>query len=197
MEYLESGSISGAYWESFGRSLASLHQKTEQKYGLDHDNYIGRLEQINSWRDNWIDFFIELRLEKQLELALDNHLVDQSFSKRFRKVYPHLSGILPLEPSSLLHGDLWSGNVVVGPDGNVGIIDPAAYYGSREIELAFTQLFGGFDRQFYECYQENYPLSPGYQERVPVYNLYPLMVHVNLFGTSYLAGVEHTIAGYQ
>ena len=197
MEFLESGPMLPSYWETFGRSLASLHQNVEKKYGLDHDNYIGRLEQFNSWKEDWIDFFIEMRLEKQLKLALDNHLVDKSFSNRFRKIYPFLSGILPIEPPSLLHGDLWSGNVVVGPDGNVGIIDPAVYYGSREIELAFTQLFGGFDRQFYESYQESYPLSPGYLERVPVYNLYPLMVHVNLFGASYLSGVEHTIAGYQ
>jgi fructosamine-3-kinase len=103
---------------------------------------------------------------------------------------------MPEEPPSLLHGDLWSGNFITGEEGQPVIIDPAVYYGNREIELSFTQMFGGFDSIFYDAYREMYPLSPGFNNRVEVYNIYPYLVHVNLFGTSYLSGVERVIKRY-
>ena len=100
---------------------------------------------------------------------------------------------MPEEPPALLHGDLWSGNVLVGAQGQPCLIDPAVYYGHREAELAFTELFGGFDSRFYAAYKEAKPLASGYNERKDIYNIYPLMVHVNMFGTSYLSGVERTL----
>lgn len=192
-EFIEKNAPKSTFWEDFGHGLATQHQKTMDQFGLNHDNHIGKLPQKNEPRDNWIDFFIENRLEVQLGLAIYNRYIDQSFAKKFRTVYPQLPGMLPDEPPALLHGDLWSGNFMVGPEGNPYIFDPAVYYGHREIELAFTRLFGGFDPQFYHSYHEAFPLEPGFEERVDIYNLYPLLVHVNLFGTSYLSGVERTI----
>jgi protein-ribulosamine 3-kinase len=182
-----------SFWTIFGSQLAEMHKIHESAYGYTTDNYIGRLAQLNTWNSNWISFFIENRLEPQLKLAYDNSLLDQSLIKEFQKLYDRLPDLIPSEPASLLHGDLWSGNFMVNNQGLPTLIDPAVYYGHREIELSFTQLFGGFTSQFYQSYQEHYPLSPGFNERVPIYNLYPLLVHVNLFGSSYLGGIMNTL----
>jgi fructosamine-3-kinase len=181
------------FWQDFGTSMAHLHQTTHQYYGLCYTNYIGRLPQKNDWQDQWIDFFIENRLEVQLGLAIYNRYIDQDFAKRFRQLYAQLPGLLTNEPPSLLHGDLWSGNFIVGTAGKACILDPAVYYGNREIELAFTQLFGGYDQAFYHSYFEQWPVEPEFQDRAEIYNLYPLLVHVNLFGSSYLSGVDRTL----
>ncbi len=197
MENIESAPPKGDYWKDFGISLAKMHrQNTQNSYGLDQDNYIGKLPQPNDSDDYWITFFIENRLEFQLKLAVQNRLVDSSFVNRYRKFYDQLPDLLPVDQPALLHGDMWSGNVMVGNDGRVCLIDPAVYYGHREIELAFTQMFGGFGYDFYSSYQEVYPLETGFEERVDIYNIYPHMVHVNLFGASYLGGVESVLRKY-
>ena len=131
-----------------------------------------------------------------MQLAIQNGLVSSNFIERYRNFYKLIPDLLPADQPALLHGDLWSGNVMVGGDGKVCLIDPAVYYGHREIELAFTQLFGGFDHEFYRSYQSTYPLEAGFDQRVDIYNMYPLMVHVNLFGTSYLSGVERVLKRY-
>jgi fructosamine-3-kinase len=197
MENIESAPSSPSYWEDFGASLAVLHhQNSSDHYGLDHGNYIGKLPQPNKILESWIDFFVANRLEYQLQLAIQNGLLSSSFIDRYRNFYKLLPDLLPVDKPALLHGDLWSGNVMVGGDGKVCLIDPAVYYGHREIELAFTQLFGGFDHEFYRSYQSNYPLEAGFDQRVDIYNMYPLMVHVNLFGISYLSGVERVLRRY-
>lgn len=197
MENIERAPPSPSYWEDFGTALATMHQSnTSEKYGLDHDNYIGKLPQPNDADDSWIDFFIHQRLDFQLKLAIEDHLVSNDLIDRYRKFYELLPDLLPDERPALLHGDMWSGNVMVGNDGSVCLIDPAVYYGHREIELAFTQMFGGFSYEFYSAYNSTYPLEPGFQERVEIYNIYPHMVHVNLFGTSYLNGVESVLRRY-
>lgn len=193
LEFIERGSIRPDYWTNLASGLAQLHRVTHLQYGLDHDNYIGRLEQFNQWRDDWVDFFVEMRLEKQLELAVANGYVEANFLRKFRKIYSKLSWIFPHDRPALIHGDLWSGNLIIGSDGNCGIIDPAVYFGSREMEISFTRLFGGFDSEFYSAYQQEFPFEPGFEERVPVYNLYPLLVHLNLFGMSYYGSIEQTI----
>ena len=196
LQYINSQPPHKDFWNDFGQKLAKLHQTTATQYGLEHDNYIGRLPQKNTQMSDWTDFFIENRLEVQLGLALYNKLITKEFARKFRFLYSQLPGLLVDEPPSLLHGDLWSGNFITDEKGSAAIIDPAVYYGNREIEIAFTQLFGGFDSQFYRSYHEAYPLQTGFQERVDIYNLYPLLVHVNLFGQSYLSGVERTIRKY-
>ena len=193
LSHLNSVAPAADFWQNFGEQLATLHQQTEDVYGLAYDNYIGKLPQKNKKFVDWIDFFIENRLEAQLGLARYNQYVSAGFTRKFRLLYAQLPGILAAEPPSLLHGDLWSGNFLTDEHGDVALIDPAVYYGNREIEIAFTQLFGGFDRQFYRSYNEVYPLQPGFSERAEIYNLYPLLVHVNLFGQSYLSGIEATL----
>lgn len=197
MEHIESAAPSNNYWEDFGEALAIMHKdNSAERYGLDHDNYIGKLPQANHVSDNWIDFFIQNRLEYQLKLAIQNGLVSNNLIDRYRNFYKLLPDLLPVDKPALLHGDMWSGNVMVGHDGKVTLIDPAVYYGHREIELAFTHMFGGFRHEFYSSYRSNYPLDPGFDERIEIYNIYPHMVHVNLFGTSYLGGVESVLRRY-
>jgi fructosamine-3-kinase len=197
MENIESAAPSNDYWEDFGIALANMHREnTGGHYGLDHDNYIGKLPQPNDEHDDWINFFIEKRLEFQLVMAMQNGLVSHHLIDRYRKFYDFLPDLLPVDQPALLHGDMWSGNVMVGNDGKVCLIDPAVYHGHREIELSFTQMFGGFSREFYRAYHEAYPLEPGFQDRVDIYNIYPHMVHVNLFGPSYLGGVESVLNRY-
>lgn len=197
MEHIESASPSKTYWEDLGISLAEMHRgNTAEHYGLDHDNYIGKLPQHNRNHESWVDFFITYRLEFQLNLAIKNQMVSADFIHRYRKFYELLPELLPVDQPALLHGDMWSGNVMVAEQGEACLIDPAVYYGHREIELAFTQMFGGFGEDFYRAYHATYPLDHGYQDRVDIYNIYPHMVHVNLFGTSYLNGVEQVLSRY-
>ena len=195
MEYIDPVAAGHDFWQKFGENLAHLHHQTSEdgRYGLSFDNYIGELPQKNGPNKSWIDFFIENRLEAQINLANANNRISPEFVKRFHKLYHYLEKLLVEEPPSLLHGDLWRGNFLCDADGQAVLIDPAIYYGNREIELAFTQLFGGFSPSFYESYEQIWPLQPGFGERKDLYNLYPLLVHVNLFGRSYLSGIEKVI----
>ena len=193
LEFVEKGSPQHNFWEAFANQLGKLHQVTQEQFGLDHDNYIGRLPQDNSKNTSWTEFFIQNRVEPQLRLAREKGLVDSKLIHNMEQLYTQLASIFPKEPPALIHGDLWSGNFMSDKHGNPCIYDPAVYFGHREMELAFTQLFGGFDREFYEYYQNAYPLSPGFDSRVDIYNLYPLLVHVNLFGPSYLSGIKMTL----
>jgi fructosamine-3-kinase len=193
LDYIYSPRPQAGYWEHFGRSLAKLHTNTTSHFGLDYNNYIGSLNQSNEWMEDGLQFFIEKRLKVQSSLALYNGEIPRALYDKFDALYKKLPEIMPAEKPALLHGDLWSGNVMVGNNGWVCLIDPAVYYGSREAELAFTKLFGGFNAAFYESYMETAPLEKGFEERVEIYNLYPLLVHVNLFGSGYLSGIEKVL----
>lgn len=193
LEWIEKGHASGQFWKDFGAGLAHLHQQSAQYFGLDHDNYIGRLPQGNNKHENWYDFFIQERLVPQLKLASANRLIDEKIRKGFDRLLIKLPDLVPEEKPSLLHGDLWSGNFLIDQNSNPVLIDPAVYYGHRETELAFTHLFGGFEQQFYTSYQSCFPLENGFEERIEIHNLYPLLVHVNLFGASYLSGIRQTL----
>jgi fructosamine-3-kinase len=196
MEFIRPGRAIPTDFAALGRQLAALHRIHQANFGLDHDNFIGRLEQRNTFTQDWLSFFIENRLQVQAGLAFYKGLVDQKWLDRFKSLYPHLQDFFPSEPSALLHGDLWSGNIHFGEQGHFYLIDPAVYFGHREMEIAFTRLFGGFDEAFYRGYQEAYPLAPGFEDRVEIYNLYPLLVHANLFGASYLHGIDRLLSRF-
>ncbi len=161
-----------------------------KRFGLDHDNYIGSLPQSNRWHDAWIDFFVNERLEAQVKLAIDTGRTDPGLVRLFQKLYNFLSDFFPDEPPALLHGDLWSGNYMCDNSGKAVIIDPAVYFGHRYMDLGMSKLFGGFSQLFYDAYNEAYPLEQLWEDGVEIANLYPLMVHVNLFGGGYLQNVK-------
>jgi len=177
-----------------GEQLAAQHRATTESFGWHRDNTIGSTPQINTLTDDWVDFFKLHRLGYQLNLAKDNGanaaLIDKG--GRLLHLLPHFfTGYQPIP--SLLHGDLWRGNVAADNNDNPVIFDPAVYYGDREADIAMTELFGGFSHQFYAAYQNAWPLDPGYATRKHLYNLYHILNHYNLFGASYTAQAEHMI----
>lgn len=189
LEHIEPSGKSKNYWQHFGSGLALLHRQSSPRFGLDHDNYIGSLPQRNKLSKSWIEFFIGERLGFQVQIGRDAGKIDQPLEKKFEALYRKLPSLLPEELPALVHGDLWGGNLMTSAVGEPCLIDPAVYYGNREVDLAMTQLFGGFDQTFLRAYDEVYPLAPGYQQRLDLYNLYPLLVHVNLFGGGYRSQV--------
>jgi protein-ribulosamine 3-kinase len=193
LEYIENGSPGTSFFRNFGEYLAGLHRNSSPCFGLDHDNYIGRLEQSNTGHDSWSVFFAQERLLPQLKSAVDNGLLPSSISRNFDILIAGLDDIFPPEPPALLHGDLWGGNYLCDGNNTPVMIDPAVYYGHREMEIAFTRLFGGYDPDFYAGYHEAWPLENGHEQRVDICNLYPLLVHTNLFGSSYAGQVKAII----
>ena len=196
LEYLDSASKKDAFWESFGHKLAALHKQTSDQFGLDHDNYIGSLKQYNNKHNTWVDFFREERLGVQIEMARKSGLMPAHMHAAFDRLFNKLEDVFPEEPPSLIHGDLWSGNYMVDDQGDACIIDPAVYYGFREMDIGMSRLFGVFGQGFYEAYNESWPMEPGWRKRSEICNLYPLMVHVNLFGAGYLSSVESILSGF-
>ncbi|MFN8479594.1 MAG: fructosamine kinase family protein [Kouleothrix sp.] len=184
--------------ELLGTALAAMHRTTAPTYGLDHDNYIGATPQLNAPHTSWLAFFRDQRLRAQAARAQHNGLLPATRAARIERLLTRLGEWLDdaqVQPS-LLHGDLWGGNFIVGPGGAPALIDPAAYYGDREADLAMTRLFGGFPPGFYAAYQAAWPLPPGWQERVELYNLYHLLNHLNLFGEGYSAEVDAILQRY-
>lgn len=190
LEFVRQGARISRFMEDFGRSLARLHKHSALYFGLDHDNYIGSLPQSNRNHDNWPDFFAIERLEKQVKMARNSREINSGTVAAFERLYKHLPSIFPQERPALVHGDLWGGNYMTSPEGKACIYDPAVYYGHREMDIGMSRLFGGFGSEFYEAYNQEYPMEKGWPERVDICNLYPLMVHVNLFGGSYAYSVK-------
>lgn len=193
LEFIKESRPEGSSWENFGRQLARIHLKTSDHFGLDHDNYIGSLDQINSKKKNWSEFFVSNRLEPLVQSASNRNLLGNAQRKAFESLYSRLSKLIPEEPASLLHGDLWSGNLMFDFNGEPVFIDPAVYYGHREVDIAMTRMFGGFNENFLSSYNEIKPLETGWQERLEIHNLYPTLVHLVLFGSSYLSVIERTL----
>lgn len=198
LEFIESGRKVEDFWEDFGRRLARLHaRKTANRFGFERDNHIGASPQHNAWEESWPRFFATQRLGFQLELARKNGYARAHWFASLEGLIERIADLLP-EPEhpSLLHGDLWGGNFMVGSDGHAVLIDPAVYYGDREADIAMTELFGGFASRFYDAYNTERPLSPGYAGRRELLNLYHLLNHLNLFGGSYAASVESIVFRY-
>lgn len=203
MEWVEQRPASAASWEAMGRTLAELHRKEGAAFGLRDThtgealhNFIGPLVQYNGPGADWNTFFIDQRLEPQLKLARNRKRVDAGILLRFERLYHRLDTLLPKAPPVLLHGDLWHGNVLHAADGGAVFIDPAVYYGHREMDLAMSLLFGGFDPLFYHTYEQHHPLEQHWRERADLFNLYPRLVHLNLFGGAYLADIRSTLDRY-
>lgn len=177
--------------ELLATQLAALHRVQAAQFGWNQDNTLALTPQHNTWSPNWLGFWREQRLGFQLELAARNGFRGrvQELGKQVMDALPELfAGYSPA--ASLLHGDLWGGNYGFLADGTPVIFDPAPYYGDREADLAMTELFGGFDHDFYTAYQAEFPLDAGYARRKTLYNLYHILNHCNLVGNSYLAQAE-------
>ena len=188
LEWLEPGRRGDGYWERLALGLLSLHQSAGGGWGAEEDGYIGALPQRNTPSRDWAEFWWSARLEPQLRLADERGPRPGSPAEweTLAERLPRILAAAEQDGPSLVHGDLWSGNVLVVEGGEPALIDPAPYDGHREVDLAMSELFGGFDPAFYAAYQRGWPLQPGYSElRRDVYQLYYLLVHVNLFGESY------------
>ena len=194
LEWVELGPASAPVQAQLGTRLARQHRVLAARFGWSRNNTIGSTEQINPWCDDWGTFFREHRLRFQLQLARRNGHAGrlQESGSRLLECVPDLLGDHRPAPS-LLHGDLWGGNVGADTSGAPVIFDPAVYFGDREADLAMTRLFGGFSREFYAAYEEAWPLPPSASERVDLYNLYHVLNHLNLFGTGYLGQAQALI----
>lgn len=201
LEWLDPNEKQVSY-ERFGEQLAQLHRckpllDPHNRYGLNQNNYLGSTVQANFWSDNWVQFYGEARLKPQLELGVRNHRLARDQIRKLEEIISRLDNFLGgvIRVPSLIHGDLWIGNLIPGPDG-FALIDPAISYSDREAEIAYTELFGGFSPKFYSAYQYHWPLEPGYADRRDLYNLYHLLNHLNLFGESYIFQVDLILRRY-
>ena len=202
MEVIEGGGISRNTYTSLGHEFASLHLADTARfveggrYGFMHDNYIGASVQINHPKEKWIDFFRECRLEVQIKMA--EKILDSGTLKAALRLLDSLDAYLtePLEPS-LLHGDMWGGNYMINHLGKGGLIDPAAYVGCAEADMAMTEMFRPMPKDFYDAYYEKNPMIEGYNDRKDLYNLYHWLNHLNLFGGGYYDAVVGIIRHYR
>jgi len=197
LEFIRSARRRSQFDAELGRGLSDLHRFGAKGFGFATSNFIGRLAQENGTHSNWPEFYREQRLEPQLRAAEAAGLASLALRRKFERLFsllPELVG--EPEAPARLHGDLWSGNVLVDEHGQPCLIDPAVYGGHREVDLAMMRLFGGFSERVFAAYAEAFPLSAGHAERVQLYQLYPLLVHLNSFGGGYRASVEQALSAY-
>lgn len=201
-EFIEQRSRSINFFEDFGRRFAQLHKCTGSKFGFYENNYIGSNPQINipdkNEENNWVEFYFNKRILFQYKLAEKNGYATDELRKGISTLEKKIEDIIGYSAGSpsLLHGDLWGGNYIADENGDACLIDPAVYYGHREADLAMTKLFGGFSSEFYNSYNETFPLKPGYDYRENVYKLYHVLNHLNLFGGGYYSQAAAIIRGY-
>jgi fructosamine-3-kinase len=197
LEFIRSAKPRSGFDEQLGRGLADLHRFGAPSFGLPQENFIGRLPQKNRPHSRWAEFYRHERLEPQLCAAEAAGHVQPALRRRFEQLFSKLPELMgEAEAPARLHGDLWGGNLHVDEHGAPVLIDPAVYGGHREVDLAMMRLFGGFSERVFAAYAEAFPLSDGHAERVLLYQLYPLLVHVNLFGGGYLRSVEQALSAY-
>ncbi len=191
LEFIITGNRIKNFFEKFGRKFAEMHKYYSNDFGFYENNYIGSNPQINiagnEEKNNWVKFYFNKRLLYQIRLAEKNGYLTHELNKAFLLLENKIESIFDghIVKPSLLHGDLWGGNYMIDQNGEASLIDPAVYYGDREADLAMTKLFGGFGYEFYQAYNEAYPLDAGYEFRENIYKLYHILNHLNLFGTGY------------
>jgi len=196
LEFIESKSASNEDFEQLGYQLARLHQITSDAFGFSDDNFIGSLPQSNQFHDTWVDFYINERLSPQFEMAQSTGLMSSTEIPSKELMKSILRDLTNDVTPSLLHGDLWGGNFLISSDGKPYLIDPAVYYGHHEVDIAMSKLFGGFGSAFYRSYQEVFPETSQIKNRIEIYQLYYLLVHLNIFGSSYYGSVKKIINKY-
>lgn len=180
-----------------GEHLAKLHQTTGDKHGFPTATYIGLLPQRNGLYDSWLTYYRDQKLSGQIDIGIEKGVIYGERQNRLERLLDNLSKWIPVDVKpSYLHGDLWGGNWLTGPHGTPYVVDPSFFFGDRYMEIAFTELFGGFSRKFYEAYQASYPLDRTYEDVRALYQLYYLLVHLNIFGKSYAHQVDEVLDHY-
>ncbi len=183
--------------KDFGAALARLHQVQQPFFGWQQHNYIGSLLQLNTKNNNWVAFYTNCRIIPLVRMLVNKKVWAAAEVDAAQSFCEVAGSLFPEEPAALLHGDLWSGNYMATKDGGIFVFDPALYYGHREMEIGMTKLFGGFPDIFYDAYQDVYPLEKDWEQRLPVTQLYPLLVHAVLFGGQYAADARQIIYRYR
>jgi len=196
LAWLEKGTSQKNMWENFGEGLARMHKKPGQQFGLNEDNYIGSLKQTNTLHQEWSAFYIECRIMPLVKKLFDEGSYSSKDLNDANSFCNELKNFFPAESPSILHGDLWSGNYMIHSSGYAAIVDPAVYWGHREMDIGMTKLFGGFDDRFYEAYNRTYPLEKGWEARLTVAQLYPLLVHAVLFGGHYVSSTREILHSF-
>jgi fructosamine-3-kinase len=197
LEYIERGRPGAGYDERLGRGLAALHRYGAPRFGHDVPNYLATLPQDNTQSDAWPEFYAERRLAPLGHRATQRGVLPSAVATRLRRLCERMATFTgDPEPPARLHGDLWGGNAIAAASGEPVLIDPAVYGGHREIDLAMMRLFGGFTPRVFDAYEEAYPRAAGHEERVALYQVYPLLAHVNLFGSSYVAQLDRAVRQY-
>jgi fructosamine-3-kinase len=197
LEHIEPGRPARDHDERLGQALAALHRAGAPSFGFARDNFLATLAQANAPRASWAQFYAEQRLQPLAATARKRGFLDRGFERALEHVLERMPALCgPSEAPSRLHGDLWGGNAIVDAQGGPVLIDPAVYGGHREIDLAMMKLFGGVGARVVDAYDEAFPLAPEHAERVALYQLYPLLAHVCLFGSSYVSGVKRALERY-
>lgn len=197
LEYIQSASPGADYDEALGHGLAALHRHGAPAFGHVGANYLATLPQDNTQGTRWPAFYAERRLAPLTDRAVARGLLPAPIATRLRRLCERIEGFAgDAEPPARLHGDLWGGNVLAAASGEPVVIDPAVYGGHREVDLAMMRLFGGFSRRVFDAYREVFPLAGGYEERVGLWQIYPLLAHVNLFGGGYVPQVDRALGRY-
>ena len=194
LEYIKPGKAIN--WKKFGENLANLHLITNDKFGLGYDNYIGSINQINTYENNWLNFYTNHRIIKLTIIARNKNLLNSQDCKKIESICNSFKNIIPNTLPSLVHGDLWSGNLFFSENGSPVLIDPAVYFGHPEIDWAMLDLFGNYPEHSFEIYNEIKPLDVGFKERIGIHQLYPLLVHLVLFGKTYYNSVMSKVKLY-
>ncbi len=197
MDYVESKSANSNEFKTLGTQLAKLHLNHHNTFGFSSNNFIGSLPQSNSQHRSWAEFYWQERIAPQLKLAEQNNMLKSNEIPSAQTAISVFADLFEnnIKPS-LLHGDLWAGNYLIATNGTPFLIDPAVYWGHSMVDIAMSKLFGGFDIEFYSAYHDIIPKTPNYNAQIDLYQLYFLLVHLNMFGRSYYGSVAAILKRY-